>query len=94
MLLIDAGVALRIGWATCWARNHFGGFTACVNAITVVYALILLVLLLVPPRLIDTADGQIPEVAPTATKGGLCRLKPGHATTYLLPRCRESWAPG
>jgi Na+/melibiose symporter-like transporter len=37
---------------------HFGGFTACVLAITMVYALILPVLLLVPNRLIDTADGQ------------------------------------
>ena len=46
--------------------DHFGGFTACVIAIALVYALILPVLLLVPPRLIDTADGQIPEVAFTA----------------------------
>jgi Na+/melibiose symporter-like transporter len=38
--------------------DHFGGFTVCVIAITVVYALILPVLLLVPKRLIDTADGQ------------------------------------
>jgi hypothetical protein len=74
--------------------DHFGGFTACVIAITVVYALILLVLLLVSSRRIDTADGQIPEAALTATKGGLCRLKPGHTTTYLLQRSRESWAPG
>jgi len=37
--------------------DHFGGFTACVIAITMVYALILPVLLLVPNRLIDTADG-------------------------------------
>ena len=43
--------------------DHFGGFTVCVIAITVVYALILPVLLLVPKRLIDTADGQAPEVA-------------------------------
>ena len=40
--------------------DHFGGFTVCVIAITAVYALILPVLLLVPKRLIDTADGQIP----------------------------------
>ena len=46
--------------------DHFGGFTVCVIAITVVYALILPVLLLVPRRLIDTADGQTPEVAFTA----------------------------
>jgi len=38
--------------------DHFGGFTVCVIAITVVYALILPTLLLVPERLITTADGQ------------------------------------
>jgi MFS family permease len=43
--------------------DHFGGFTVCVIAITAVYALILPVLLLVPKRLIQTADGQIPAVA-------------------------------
>jgi hypothetical protein len=42
--------------------DHYGGFTACVIAITVVYALILPTLLLVPKRLIATADGQRPEV--------------------------------
>ncbi len=41
--------------------DHYGGFTVCVIAITVVYALILPTLLLVPRRLIATADGQIPE---------------------------------
>jgi MFS family permease len=46
--------------------DHFGGFTVCVIAITVVYALILPVLLLVPKRLIDTADGETPEIAFTA----------------------------
>jgi len=46
--------------------DHFGGFTVCVIAITVVYALILPVLLLVPKRLIETADGQMPEVSFTA----------------------------
>ena len=40
--------------------DHYGGFTACVIAITVVYALILPALLLVPKRLIATADGQTP----------------------------------
>jgi hypothetical protein len=39
---------------------HFGGFTAGVIAITIVYASILPVLLLVPNRLIDTADWQTP----------------------------------
>ena len=41
--------------------DQYGGFTACVIAITVVYALILPTLLLVPKRLIATADGQTPE---------------------------------
>jgi len=39
--------------------DHFGGFTVCVIAITVVYALILPTLLLVPRGLIATADGQM-----------------------------------
>jgi hypothetical protein len=43
--------------------DHYGGFTACVIAITLVYALILPVLLLVPRHLIDTADGQSSEAA-------------------------------
>jgi hypothetical protein len=38
--------------------DYYGGFAACVLAITVVYALILPTLLLVPKRLIATADGQ------------------------------------
>ncbi len=41
--------------------DHYGGFTVCVIAITVVYALILPTLLLVPKQLIATADGQMPE---------------------------------
>jgi len=40
--------------------DYYGGFSACVLAITVVYALILPTLLLVPKRLIATADGQTP----------------------------------
>jgi predicted MFS family arabinose efflux permease len=38
--------------------DHYGGFTVCVIAITVVYALILPALLLVPKHLIATADGE------------------------------------
>jgi hypothetical protein len=38
--------------------DYYGGFAACVIAITVVYALILPTLMLVPKRLIATADGQ------------------------------------
>ena len=40
--------------------DRYGGFTVCVIAITIVYALILPALLLVPKRLIATADGQTP----------------------------------
>jgi MFS family permease len=38
--------------------DHYGGFTVCVIAITIVYALILPTLLLVPKRLSATADGE------------------------------------
>ncbi len=41
--------------------QRFGGFSVCVIAITVVYALILPTLLLVPDRLIVTRDGEAPE---------------------------------
>jgi len=41
--------------------DHYGGFTVCVVAITLVYALILPTLLLVQKPLIATADGQAPE---------------------------------
>jgi hypothetical protein len=41
--------------------DRFGSFTVCVIAITIVYALILPTLLLVPRRLIATADGQTPD---------------------------------
>ncbi|HTB05171.1 MAG TPA: MFS transporter [Bradyrhizobium sp.] len=42
--------------------DRYGGFTVCVVAITVVYALILPALLLVPRHLIATADGQAPNL--------------------------------
>jgi MFS transporter len=42
--------------------DRFGGFVSCVIAITVVYALILPTLLLVPKHLIATADGQTAEL--------------------------------
>jgi predicted MFS family arabinose efflux permease len=38
--------------------DHYGGFAVCVVAITIVYALILPTLLLVPKQLIATTDGQ------------------------------------
>jgi Major Facilitator Superfamily len=41
--------------------DHYGGFTVCVVAITIVYALILPTLLLVPKQLTATTDGQMPE---------------------------------
>jgi Na+/melibiose symporter-like transporter len=41
--------------------EYWGGFSACVAAITVVYALILPILLLIPKQLIATPDGQAPE---------------------------------
>jgi hypothetical protein len=41
--------------------DYYGGFAACVIAITVVYALILPTLLLVPKDLIAFADGEVPE---------------------------------
>ncbi|AMN38471.1 MFS transporter [Rhodoplanes sp. Z2-YC6860] len=40
--------------------DHYGGFSICVIAITLVYALILPTLLLVPKHLIATVDGQSP----------------------------------
>jgi Na+/melibiose symporter-like transporter len=42
--------------------DYYGGFAACVIAITIVYALILPVLMLVPRGLIATADGQAPAL--------------------------------
>jgi hypothetical protein len=39
--------------------DNLGGFSTCVIAITIVYALILPTLLLVPRKLINTADGEV-----------------------------------
>ena len=44
--------------------DHYSGFTVCVIAITIVYAMILPALLLVPENLTATADGQVPEFGP------------------------------
>jgi hypothetical protein len=38
--------------------GKYGDFTVCVIAVTIAYALILPMLLLVPKQLIATADGQ------------------------------------
>jgi MFS transporter len=54
-------VATRFGDVLGTRLYDYGGFSACVTAITVVYALILPTLLLVPKRLIANADGQAPE---------------------------------
>ena len=43
--------------------DRYGGFTICVIAITIVYALILPGLLLVPKHLVATADGEMPGLA-------------------------------
>jgi hypothetical protein len=43
--------------------DYYGSFTVCVIAITVVYALILPALWLVPKGLIATPDGQMPKSA-------------------------------
>jgi hypothetical protein len=43
--------------------EHLGGFTICVIAITVVYALILPAIWLVPKQLIATPDGEAIEDA-------------------------------
>jgi hypothetical protein len=50
--------------------DHYGGFDVCVIAITVVYALILPALVLVPKRLIATADGQAPDMGAGAPEPG------------------------
>jgi hypothetical protein len=42
--------------------DRYGGFTVCVVAITIVYALILPALLLLPTKLVATADGQAPAL--------------------------------
>jgi hypothetical protein len=39
--------------------DHYGDFSVCVIAITLVYALILPAILLVPKQLIAVADGQV-----------------------------------
>jgi MFS_1 like family len=51
--------------------DYYGDFAVCVIAITVAYALILPSLLLVPKRLIATADGQALEPDPHRIIGGM-----------------------
>jgi MFS family permease len=60
-------VAVRFGDVLgTYLYDYHGGFAACVIAITVVYALILPVLLLVPKDLIATPDGQVSGLRMTA----------------------------
>ena len=69
MLMMSGGLyfmAARFGdvlGTSLYARSH--GFTVCIIAITIVYALILPTLILVPPSIIATRDGE----APAKTKG-------------------------
>jgi hypothetical protein len=50
--------------------ERYGGFTVCVVAITIVYALILPALLLVPRHLTATADGQTSDLEFVAIEPG------------------------
>jgi MFS transporter len=50
--------------------DRYGGFAVCVIAITIVYALILPTLLLVPSHLTATADGQAPDLEFGARESG------------------------
>jgi hypothetical protein len=69
------GTTLMMSWSLYYVVSRFGdvlgthlydrygGFSVCVIAITIVYALILPALLLVPKHLIATADGETPDLA-------------------------------
>jgi Na+/melibiose symporter-like transporter len=62
MMMSWSMYALAVNVGNFWGTDlydHHGGFVACVIATTVVYALILPVLLLVPKKLIATADGTV-----------------------------------
>ncbi len=53
--------------------DYYGGFTACVIAVTAAYALILPTLLLVPKSLVATADGEpLPDGPRPAEAAPLC----------------------
>jgi Major Facilitator Superfamily len=62
MLMMSGGlyfVAVRFGDVLgAYLYGHYGGFVACVVAITAVYALILPTLWLIPETVIGTADGE------------------------------------
>ncbi len=69
------GTTLMMSWSLYYVVSRFGdvlgthlydrygGFAVCVIAITIVYALILPSLLLIPKHLTATADGQTPDLA-------------------------------
>ena len=60
-------VAVRFGDVLgTYLYDYHGGFFTCVIAITIVYALILPTLLLVPKELIATADEEPPALRPAA----------------------------
>jgi len=64
MMMSWSFYALAGNFGNLWGTDlyeHHGGFVACVAATTIVYALILPVLLLIPERLIASADGQAVE---------------------------------
>lgn len=67
MIMMSAGLSVIVArFGDVLGTNlydYYGGFAVCVAAVTVVYALILPALLLVPKSLIATADGQLPEIA-------------------------------
>ena len=61
VLMMSSGlyyIAVRFGDVLGTALYSFGGFPTCVIAITIVYALILPVLWLIPKNLVATPDGQ------------------------------------
>jgi predicted MFS family arabinose efflux permease len=69
VLMMSVGlnwIAVRFGDVLgTYLYDYYGGFSACVIAITIVYALILPTLLLVPKYLIATPDGErlVPDAA-------------------------------
>jgi hypothetical protein len=67
MLMMSSGlyyIAVRFGDVLGTALYSFhGGFPTCVMAITVVYALILPTLLLIPKDLVATPDGQVSKTS-------------------------------
>jgi hypothetical protein len=56
LLFVAARFGDVLGTRLC---EDFGGFTVCAIAITVVYALILPAILLIPKDVIATADGEV-----------------------------------